>query len=245
MKTKISQAFGIMILCFALMSSGISNLRAQDASANLNLSVNDFEKKAKEANVQILDVRTADEFNSGYLKGAKNIDFYSNDFEKQLLTLDKSKTIMVYCLAGTRSAKAADILKKNGFQNVYSLKGGIVKWRLNDKPVVETNPSKLSKGMTSEEFNAKVSAEKLVLVDLFAPWCPPCKKMSPIIDDLSNEMKGTLVVMKIAFDENKPLAKYLKVENFPSLFLYKNGKEVWRGDGVRDKEELKSIIKKY
>ena len=221
---------------------------AQNANASLDnrmISVDDFEKKTKEPNVLIVDVRTAEEFNSGYLKGAKNIDFYAKDFEQQIITLDKSKTILVYCLAGTRSAKAADILKKNDFHNVYSMKGGIVKWRLNDKPIIEPNPAVSTKGMTPEEFNAKIKGEKIFLVDLYAPWCPPCIKMGPIIEQVSNDLKDKIEVIKIGFDENKSLAKYLKIENFPSLFIYKNGKQVWRGDGVMQKEELEAIIKKY
>jgi thioredoxin 1 len=69
--------------------------------------------------------------------------------------------------------------------------------------------------------------------------------MGPIIEQVSNDLKDKIEVIKIGFDENKSLAKYLKIENFPSLFIYKNGKQVWRGDGVMQKEELEAIIKKY
>ena len=218
---------------------------ATDTSSKWLLTVNEFEKKAQEPNVKLVDVRTAEEYISGYIKGAINIDFYAKDFAQQIQTLEKSKTILVYCLGGSRSSKALDIFHKNGFQNVYSLKGGIMKWRLEDKPVAGTIEAKHTDGMSQEEFNERVKGDKLVFVDFFAQWCPPCKKMNPIVEQISADMKDKIVVLKINYDENKSLAKYLKIESFPTLLIYKNGKEVWRGEGVREKEEMEIIINRY
>ncbi len=77
----------------------------------------------------LLDVRTPDEYSSGYIPGAINIDWNSDAFDRQTAGLDKSKPLFVYCHSGRRSAAAAEQLRKEGFGPVYELRGGIVQWR--------------------------------------------------------------------------------------------------------------------
>lgn len=88
------------------------------------------------ASVTVLDVRTPAEFNSGHLDKAINIDIKSDQFESKAEQLDKSKTVLIYCLAGSRSASAAKILRKKGFV-VQELKGGISAWQEEGLPVVK------------------------------------------------------------------------------------------------------------
>ncbi len=76
----------------------------------------------------ILDVRTAAEYNSGHIEGAINIDVWSDTFEDDIAALDRSKTYLVYCLAGSRSATAADTMKRACFSDLYDLTGGINAW---------------------------------------------------------------------------------------------------------------------
>lgn len=84
----------------------------------------------------VLDVRTEEEYNSGYIDGAVNIDFYSNSFQDSLKKIDNSQPIYVYCHGGGRSAKTVNILKENGFTNIYDLDGGMSAWKVNDLEVV-------------------------------------------------------------------------------------------------------------
>lgn len=77
----------------------------------------------------VLDVRTGDEFKSGRIAGAKQIDFFSDDFEKQLGALDKSKPYLLHCKSGGRSGKALKIMQKLGFKTVFHLDGGMVAWK--------------------------------------------------------------------------------------------------------------------
>lgn len=80
-------------------------------------------------NAAILDVRTEEEVANGYIPEAINIDIYKGQgFIYQVEELDKEKTYFVYCLAGSRSAKACGIMKQLGFENVYNLVGGISQW---------------------------------------------------------------------------------------------------------------------
>jgi len=87
----------------------------------------------------LLDVRTPEEMQSGYIKGAKNIDFNSEGFVKAIDSLDHSKTYFVYCAAGKRSGKALDLMKQKGFQKVTSLDGGISAWNRETLPVQKPN----------------------------------------------------------------------------------------------------------
>ena len=83
----------------------------------------------------LLDVRTAEEYGEGHLARARNVDYKRDDFRQQVGQLDKSKPYFVYCKAGMRSDKAADIMKELGFRQVYTLDGGIDEWEDEDLPV--------------------------------------------------------------------------------------------------------------
>lgn len=77
----------------------------------------------------LIDVRTALEFNQGHIKNAKNIDFYNrNKFVSEINKLNKNKPVYLYCRSGVRSYKAAKVLSKLGFTEIYDLKGGILRW---------------------------------------------------------------------------------------------------------------------
>ncbi|MBU2527111.1 MAG: rhodanese-like domain-containing protein [Bacteroidetes bacterium] len=93
------------------------------------LEVDEFKQVVGNKNVQIIDVRTPYEYNSGHIQGAVNIDYYASDFEKQLAKLDKNIPIYFYCHSGVRSAKAAKTMKALGFTKIYDLKGGMVAWK--------------------------------------------------------------------------------------------------------------------
>ena len=85
----------------------------------------------------ILDVRTPEEYRDGHLHNAVNMDWDGNDFTKQIQTLDKNAPVFVYCYAGGRSSSAAKELRKQGFKNVYDLKGGFEAWREAGLPEVK------------------------------------------------------------------------------------------------------------
>ncbi len=129
---------GYMASCQNVKSTGTS----QSASAQVKqtISVNDFEKKlVEQPATQLIDVRTADEYNSGHLKNAVNIDVRSEGFEQGLAKLDKTKPVLVYCLSGGRSSSAADKMQALGFKTVFDMDGGITDWKGADKPIVTGN----------------------------------------------------------------------------------------------------------
>ncbi|WP_144893664.1 rhodanese-like domain-containing protein [Flavobacterium tiangeerense] len=80
-------------------------------------------------NTVILDVRTEDEFNDGFIANAINIDIHrGQDFVTEIEALDKNKNYYIYCRSGMRSAKACEIMNQLGFENTYNLLGGILDW---------------------------------------------------------------------------------------------------------------------
>lgn len=93
------------------------------------LSPEVFKKQITSYSVQLIDVRTANEFKSGHIKNARNIDFFSNNFSKDMSTLNKEKPVYLYCRSGNRSHKAATQLVKLGFSEIYDLKGGYLNWK--------------------------------------------------------------------------------------------------------------------
>jgi len=191
----------------------------------------------------LLDVRTPSEFSQGALAKARNIDWNGADFEARVSNLDKNKPIFVYCLSGGRSASAAKELRKKGFTTVYELEGGILKWRSLGLP--EGNSSESPAGSTQisvSQFEDSLSINNLVLVDFFAPWCGPCKKMKPDLDKISKDYKGKVKVWRIDVDENPELAKSLKVEALPTVVVYRSGKLVVRKMGYLSEKEMLKML---
>lgn len=93
------------------------------------LSPEQFKSMAVGNKVQLIDVRTPKEFNSGHINGAKNIDFFSGNFTTAFNQLNKDKAVFLYCRSGGRSRQASKRLADQGFKKIYDLKGGILKYR--------------------------------------------------------------------------------------------------------------------
>ncbi len=85
--------------------------------------------------VQLVDVRTTNEFTEGHLKGALNICVTCDGFESNIKKLDKTKPVYVYCRSGHRSGNAAKILLKMGFKEIHDMDGGILAWQANNLPI--------------------------------------------------------------------------------------------------------------
>ncbi|WP_299683042.1 rhodanese-like domain-containing protein [uncultured Dokdonia sp.] len=92
------------------------------------ISVQEMKEVLRAESVQLIDVRTRNEYASNHIKNAKNIVYQGEDWEEQIATLDKEKPVYVYCQKGGRSAKCASLLEEAGFQKVYDLEGGISQW---------------------------------------------------------------------------------------------------------------------
>lgn len=105
------------------------------SQSGTTLEADDFEERLKDGNVQLIDVRTAAEFASGHLDGARNLDWSSGQLEAELPGLDRSRPTLLYCASGRRSAAASTYMRAHGFSEVDDLHGGILAWRSANKPI--------------------------------------------------------------------------------------------------------------
>ena len=102
-----------------------------------SINYNEYLELSKKNKFQLIDVRTYDEYNTNRLKNAINIDFYDSLFLKRFKKFDNEDNILLYCRSGRRSLLGAEILVKNGYKNVYDLKGGVISI---DKSILDFTP---------------------------------------------------------------------------------------------------------
>lgn len=217
---------------------------AQNGTGGQSLDAANFYRKMQNtAEYVVLDVRTKGEFVKGHLANATCMDYNDDEFPEMVAGLDKSKTYFVYCLSGSRSAAAANYMRKNGFKQVYDLKGGILAWQKNNLPV-ETPRVAAQDKISRQEYDRIVNnAEKTVLVDFYAPWCAPCKQMEPMLDELARAYQNNLEIIRINIDENRLLARELQVEEIPILKIFKNGQQTWHHKGLASRAEIETALK--
>lgn len=93
--------------------------------------------------------------------------------------------------------------------------------------------------------NIVINSENLSIVDFWAPWCGPCRKMSAVIDEVANEFEEKVNVCKINTDENLKSAKEYSISGLPSILIFKDGKPIERLVGLMPKDTLSNNIKKH
>ena len=125
----------IAVSCAKIFSKGASNAKALEAFANVG--VDEFQAFIANPVVQLLDVRTRDEFDEGHIAGATLIDVNDSTFvEQAMAVIDKQRPVAVYCRSGRRSARAANLLIGQGCQ-VTNLVGGVMAWQDAGKELVK------------------------------------------------------------------------------------------------------------
>ena len=102
-----------------------------------SINFNEYLELNKKNKFQLIDVRTNDEFNINRLTKAINIDFYDSIFLRRFEKFNKEDNILLYCRSGRRSLLGAEILVKNGYKNIYDLKGGVISI---DKSILDFTP---------------------------------------------------------------------------------------------------------
>jgi thioredoxin len=232
--------FTLSLLLFACGGTNLTDGNTANAQpTQTNLTAKEFSMKLEQTpSAQIIDVRTPGEVAGGFINNAVNIDYNSSDFAAKTSQLDKNKPTFVYCLSGGRSGSAAAQMRSDGFKIVYELTGGIMKWNAAGLPLVTKNQTPKKQGMTLNDFNKLTSSDKLVLVDFYAEWCAPCKRMKPYLEEIAKDMNATVTVVRIDVDQHPSLMKELKIEELPVLRTYKNGTLTWEHKGFIEKEEV-------
>ncbi len=230
MNRLLKPALVVMALLFAQVSGKAQEKQAVDVDA--------FEEGMQQPGVQIFDVRTSGEYNAGHLHDALQADFTKKEeFNERVKYLDKDKPVYVYCLSGGRSTAAATWMRDNGFKEVVEMQGGIVAWKKAGKAL---DGAKEAPQMAISTFREAVKAGKLVLVDVGAEWCPPCRKMEPVLQQFLQANKKVQLV-KVDAGKDQEVMKAIDAATPPTFIFYKNGQEVWRKTGIVDLSELNKL----
>ena len=97
--------------------------------------------------------------------------------------------------------------------------------------------------LNKDSFEKVISSkEKTLIIDFWAPWCGPCKALSPVLEELSSEMSDQVGVYKVNVDDNTELTQEHGVQSIPTLLVYKNGSLSETIVGLKTKEELVEIV---
>lgn len=230
----------LLILIGSVLLLGCSS----NSQSFINLNPIEFQKAIEKEGGIILDVRTPHEVSSGAIENASTIDIYDQDFERKISKIQKDKTVFVYCKSGGRSSQAAKLLVKSGQAKVVNLSGGIMAWQATQLPLIRTTEKedKSIQELSISDFDAMLNQNNLVLADFHTLWCMPCRKISPIIDELKEEYVSSAQVLRIDMDNSELLAESFEIKAVPTLILFKNSKEIWRHTGLISKEELTQLL---
>jgi rhodanese-related sulfurtransferase len=225
---------GRFLLAVLLLCSGMTAMAQQKVNAT------EFDKDIQQPDVQVFDVRTAGEFNTGHLPHALQADYTKKEeFKDRVQYLDKQKTVYIYCLSGGRSTAAAKWMRENGFKEVIELEGGINAWKQAGKPLdgVASKQPELS----IADYSKAVNVKGYVLTDVGAAWCPPCKQMEPVLVQFFRKHPQ---VKKVFVDGGKDqeVMKSVNAPKLPTFIVYKGGKEIARKEGVMELKELEKLV---
>lgn len=125
-----------------------------------------------------------------------------------------------------------------------ALLGGILAWLHRPAPPAVL-PAPSASGVvqvTAQAFPALKAQDKPVLIDFWAPWCPPCRKQGPIVEQVSTQVGDRAIIGKVNVDEEKTLAAQFGIRAIPTLVILRDGKEVQRLEGLHDAGALTAAL---
>lgn len=219
--------------------SNQQNGTAQNNAMELTVDAAKFSQAIAEPGAQILDVRTAGEFQSGHIANALQANWLDEkEFKNRTQHLDKTKTIFIYCQSGGRSASAQEALMQAGYQ-VVNLEGGMSNWKMQQMPV---EGSGNGVEMRVADFQKLIQSNAYVLVDVGATWCPPCRKMQPVMDALKQTPPKPFYFLSVDGGQDIEVMKSIQASELPTFILFKNGKEVWRKVGVAPQADFEKAF---
>ena len=228
----------LIILSFSILVMACSTNESNSQTGVLSTSA--FQQKLSLPNIQVLDVRTAEEYQSGHLKNVLQADWLDKaQFEDRIQYLNKNIPTLIYCASGVRSEQAMKAMAAKGFKEVYNMSGGMSAWKVEGKPF-EAASSKAELSLAA--FQSMVNGASIALVDIGAEWCPPCKKMEPVLAQLQKNLGDKFSLIKVDGGNDLSVMKYLLFKALPTFIVFKNGKETWRKQGIVGLEELEKAI---
>jgi len=112
---------------------------------------------------------------------------------------------------------------------------------MNEKELLKNIKDPLN--LDDSSFFQTISKFPLLLVDFWAPWCGPCRMMSPLIDQIGKEYMGKLVVVKVNVDENPTISRQFGISSIPTLILFKKGQAVNKIIGSVSKNKIDEMVR--
>ena len=218
-----------LVSCLILLTTFFMSCAQTTTKEFVTLNAGAFKQAIAQKGIQVLDVRTAAEFNGGHIQHALQANWLDKkEFADRTQHLDKSQPVYVYCQAGGRSASAQAYLSEQGYK-VINLEGGMSNWKMNNFPVegIGDKPQ-----MRVADFEKTIASNDYVLVDVGADWCPPCRKMLPVLAELKEKPAHLFYFLAVDGGNDIEVMKAIHSEGLPTFILYKKGKEVWRNQGI-------------
>jgi thioredoxin len=230
---KTLQILSVFILSIVL------SCQAQPKKNVVSVTPSEFnEQLHSEQKPQLLDVRTPQEFATQHLENATNANWNDADFDAKISGLNKKNTVFVYCLSGGRSKQAANKLSEMGFEKIVELQGGILKW---NAAGLAPKSDKII-GICPQEYKELIGKNKKTIVNFYAEWCAPCKKMTPYLLKMQKELEGKVNLVRLNADENKTIMQELKFDELPVILVYENDKIVYQHTGYLSEDDLRKQI---
>lgn len=96
--------------------------------------------------------------------------------------------------------------------------------------------------LTNANFNSTISQKGVTLVDFWAPWCGPCRMLSPVLAKVATALEGKAVIAKVNVDENQELAAQFQVTSIPTMFIFKDGQVVKQLMGLKSEAKITKAI---
>ena len=125
---------GPLAACSSSTSSSAASTPVQETQAITKVDPATADSLVKQG-VTVLDVRTPEEFATGHITGAVNVNWEGTDFAAQVKQLDPAKPVLVYCHSGNRSGQAVQVMEQEGFQRIFDLAGGVLAWNAAGQPL--------------------------------------------------------------------------------------------------------------
>ena len=94
-----------------------------------------------------------------------------------------------------------------------------------------------------QTFDSLTNSKGYILVDFYATWCGPCRRLAPVLEEVAKEMPRKLSILKVDVDKNPTLANKYKVNAIPHIIVYKDGKQIWSQLGLVEKDTLLNVMK--
>lgn len=202
----------------------------------------DFEQALRENRGGVLiDLRNVESYMKGHIRKAMVIDFLRDDFREYFLgKYSKSTPLFLYGQSAENSEHTGIYIAELGYENVTVLRGGFENWIRKSRPYLSVSSEFKPLGYVSKENYGHILREKKwVLVVFHEDYCAPCENMG--LAELQAE-NPDLKVVRINFQTHGEIAEWQNIRQNPTLILYKEGIQYWRGSGEIKKEKIKENI---